>query len=368
MMSVRAITRRHIVCLTVGLAAMLPVGQIQAQGAPESAVPVRVAQVRQEAVKRRLPLSGRIHSRHDASLALTLAGELQWVLEPGSYVQAGDVIAMLDQEPILLRKRELEHMAEQEQVNVRYLDKELARLHQLQKDNNASQRQVDEGESNRDMSRLEIRTLEARIGQVEDELRRSRLVAPYAGIIAERHKRGGEYARPGDEIVRLVGLQSLELRFQVPVVYVGRVSPGDTVEFTAQGGQLMGTVPRAYRAIVRTVIPAADSSSQTVEVRADLDTSAGVAVVAGQLTNVSVQIASADASLQVPRDAIVLRSEGNYVFRINGDNRAHRVRVEVGEGSSDWVSVTGDLSADDWVAIRGVERLQDGQAVSRRES
>ena len=364
----RAIIRQGITALILGLAAAMPVPQGLAQQDSGAAVPVRVAKVRQEAVKRVLPLSGRIHSRHDVSLALTLAGELQWVLEPGSFVQAGDVIALLDQEPILLRKRELEHMAEQEQVNARYLDKELVRLRRLQKDNNASQRQVDEGESNRDMSRLEIRTLEARIGQVEDELRRSRLVAPYAGVIAERHKRGGEYARPGDVIVRLVGLQSLELRFQVPVVYVGRVAAGDTVEFTAQGGQLLGAVDRTYRATVRTVIPAADASSQTVEVRADVDDSPGVAVVAGQLTNVSVQIASADASLQVPRDAIVLRSEGNYVFRINGDNRAHRVKVEVGEGSSEWVSVTGDLSADDWVAIRGVERLQDGQAVSRRES
>jgi multidrug efflux pump subunit AcrA (membrane-fusion protein) len=83
---------------------------------------------------------------------------------------------------------------------------------------------------------------------------------------------------------------------------------------------------------------------------------------------VSVQIASRHASVQIPRDAIVLREEGGYVFRINGDNTAHKVMVEVGEGSREWVSVSGNLNAGDWVAVRGVERLQDGQTVSRQGS
>ncbi len=72
--------------------------------------------------------------------------------------------------------------------------------------------------------------------------------------------------------------------------------------------------------------------------------------------------------MQIPRDAIVLRAEGHYVFRISGENKAQKVMVEVGEGSRDWVSVQGELNEGDWVAIRGVERLQDGQQVSRAES
>lgn len=351
----------------VALAATGMVAGAGAQG-PDTPVPVRVEQVREQPVQRDLPLSGRIFSRHDADLSLTMAGELAWVLEPGVQVKKGQLIAQLDQQPILLRKQELEHHAQRERVNTDYLEKELTRLRRLKEDNNASERLVDEGESRRDISRLEVRSLQARIEQVDDELRRSQVVAPFDGVIAERDKQGGEYARPGDVIVRLVDLAALELRFQMPVVYLSRISVGETVSFTAQGGQLLGESPVHYEATVRTVIPAADINSQTFEVRADLLSPANENMIAGQLANVAVQIAANRSSLQIPRDAIVLRAEGGYVFRINGDNTAHKVMVEVGEGSREWVSVTGDLNAGDWVAVRGVERLQDGQTVSRQGS
>ncbi|WP_162846065.1 efflux RND transporter periplasmic adaptor subunit [Seongchinamella sediminis] len=351
---------RYLALITV----LLGPGSL-AQPAP-GPVPVRVEQVREQAIQRSLPLTGRIYSRHDAALGLTVPGELDWVLEPGTRVVTGQVIAQLDQRPIVLRRQELVHQVEREKVTTEYLNKELARLRRLQADNNASQRLVDESETNRDVSLLQTQSLQARIEQLDDELRRSQLVAPYAGVIAERHKRGGEYARIGDVIARLVDLNNLELRFQVPVVYLSRIEEGDSVRFMPQGGQLLGEKPPQYEALVRAIIPAADINSQTFEVRADLSEQAAASMVAGQLVNVSVEISGNTPVLQIPRDAIVLRSEGGYVFRIDEDDRAGQVWVEVGEGADDWVSVSGALKAGDWVAIRGVERLQDGQTVQRQ--
>ena len=333
---------------------------------PQGPVPVRVEQVREHVIERSLPLSGRIFSRHDAALSLTVAGELDWVLEPGTRVAKGQVIAQLDQRPILLRKQELQLHVEREKVNTGYLNKELARLRRLQADNNASERLVDESETNRDISILQARSLQARIDQLDDEIRRSQLVAPFAGVIAQRHKRGGEYAQTGDVVARLVDLNTLELRFQMPVVYLSRIEQGDIVQFMPQGGQLLGEKPQQYQAVVRTVIPAADANSQSFEVRADLSDQAANEMIAGQLANVSVEISSNKPVLQIPRDAIVLRTEGGYVFRIDEDDSARQVWVEVGEGASDWVSVSGELRAGDWVAIRGVERLQEGQTVTRQ--
>ena len=336
--------------------------------AQDTAVLVQVEKVRETPIERTLPLSGRIFSRNDASMSLTVAGELEWVLEPGTHVAAGEVIARLDQKPILLRKAELEYMTERERVNAVYLDKDLARLKSLQTDNNASERQVDEGESMRDMSRLIQRSVQAKIDQIDDELRRSHLVAPFAAVIAERSKRGGEYARVGEVIVRLVDLSTLELRFQMPVVYLGRIVAGDSVVFNAQSGQLSGARSADNEAIVRAVIPAANPNSQTFEVRANLDSTSLSEVIAGQLVHVAVPISGTKSTLQIPRDAIVLRAEGNYVFRISGDDKAQKIMVDVGEGSREWVSVKGDLKEGDSVAIRGVERLQDGQQVNRIES
>ena len=52
------------------------------------------------------------------------------------------------------------------------------------------------------------------------------------------------------------------------------------------------------------------------------------------------------------------------MFRINGENEAERVPVEIGVGSGELVAVEGSLTAGERVAIRGAETLTDGQAVT----
>ena len=66
----------------------------------------------------------------------------------------------------------------------------------------------------------------------------------------------------------------------------------------------------------------------------------------------------------MPRDAIVLRTAGAFVMRIDSDNKAPSVAVEVAEASGEKVSVRGDLNAGDRIAVRGAEALNDGERVT----
>jgi multidrug efflux pump subunit AcrA (membrane-fusion protein) len=58
----------------------------------------------------------------------------------------------------------------------------------------------------------------------------------------------------------------------------------------------------------------------------------------------------------------VLRHNGSFVFRINEDDTAEQVAVELGDSSGDLIAVRGSLQAGDRVAIRGAENLRDGMA------
>ena len=42
---------------------------------------------------------------------------------------------------------------------------------------------------------------------------------------------------------------------------------------------------------------------------------------------------------------------------------AHRVNVQIGQGSDDWIMVNGLIKAGDQIIVRGGERLEDGQLV-----
>jgi hypothetical protein len=114
---------------------------------------------------------------------------------------------------------------------------------------------------------------------------------------------------------------------------------------------------------IRALVPTGDVRSQTFEAHIDLPASAGNSWTVGQLVSVAVPIRPRASTIAVPRDALVLRHNGSFVFRISDENIAERIAVEVGDSAGDLVAVTGPINAGDRVAIRGAENLQEGVKV-----
>jgi multidrug efflux pump subunit AcrA (membrane-fusion protein) len=59
----------------------------------------------------------------------------------------------------------------------------------------------------------------------------------------------------------------------------------------------------------------------------------------------------------------VLRHNGAFVFRINEDNNAEQVTIDIGDSEGNMIAVSGSLREGDRVAIRGAENLRDGSNV-----
>jgi len=78
---------------------------------------------------------------------------------------------------------------------------------------------------------------------------------------------------------------------------------------------------------------------------------------------VAVAYGESKEVLAVPRDALVLRRGGASIFRINGENQAEQIPVEIGIGAEGLIQVIGNVQAGDNIVIRGAERLNPGQAV-----
>jgi IMP cyclohydrolase len=83
----------------------------------------------------------------------------------------------------------------------------------------------------------------------------------------------------------------------------------------------------------------------------------------GQLVSVAIPISVGQSTLTVPRDALVLRQSGQYVYRINAENIAERISVDIGDTEGELIAVTGALQEGDAVVIRGAESLSDGAPV-----
>lgn len=316
-------------------------------------MPVVVA----EAVKQRLAptawFSGTVISRNDARLSAELDGRLLWVAEVGDRVKQGEPVARIDDTMIRQSLVESEADTAREYARLVYLAKEVKRLRRLVKHNSAAQSNLDQAISEQDVSRSQIAAYQARVRRSQEQLQRTEIRAPFAGVVTERLMRPGEWAEGGDPVVRLVDSQTLEVQARVPSRVLAHVNIGSYLKLTASPAQTEGKV--------RTIVPVGDDLSRLYELRVELDDNTHWS--AGKLLRVAVPTAAPRPVLAVPRDALVIRREGTVVFKIDEDNTAARVAVTTGIADGPSIEVSGDIKPGDRIVTRGGERLRPGQKV-----
>lgn len=320
--------------------------------AQNGSVPVVVSIAAQRLLAPVTPYPGTVISRNHARLAAEVEGRLEWVADVGSVVRKDDTVARLDD--VLLEQSLLadEAAVTREQARLAYQIAEVERLTSLVRRKNVPQSELDEAIANRSMTQAEIAAGEARVALTRERLARTRIRAPFDGVITERLLRGGEWAESGDPIVRLVDTSSLEVQTWVPVNALKYVHEGSTLALTGNPRSAVGTV--------RTIVPVGDNRSRLYELRLTFEDGHWPV---GSDVRVAVPTAEARKVLAIPRDALVLRREGTSVYRIDAEGLAERVSVNPGIAVGELIEVDG-IQSGDRVVIRGGERLRPGQSVT----
>lgn len=324
-----------------------------AEGPPPS--PIKVDQVSTMNLSATTDLMATIHSRSHIQVTAGVSGRLDWLAEPGSIVKQGDVLVKMDLLPLKLRKLEQQAQFKRAHINARYLENELARLKKLKLTDSASQYQLDQNQSQYDLALTDIEIADLKLQQINDQISRATVTSPFDGVITERMIRAGSDVNRSDALLKILDTENLEVRLFVPVKYLAFVKKGLGLNISAHG--------QLTNAKITSLIPSADPKSQTFEVRINIPAHLNGTWAAGQLVKVTVPIQASKNSLTVHRDALILRQDGTYVVKIDTENRVHRLPVTVGSGSFERVTIQGELNHGDSVAIRGAERLAEGQEV-----
>jgi RND family efflux transporter MFP subunit len=288
-------------------------------------------------------------------LTAGVAGQLTMVAEPGTMVQAGQTIASIDRETLLLQRAEQEVLLERAEINIRQLNSQLQRQVELQGGNLVSEFDLEQTEANRDLAVADAKLIKVRIRQIDDQIRRADVRAPFSGVVTTRLRRAGEDVSRGEILGAMTDIRNMEVRAFVPLKHLPRTVVGDSIDVFATNTQFAGSI--------RSLVPTGDIRSQTFEARIDLPAEASDSWTVGQLVSVGIPIRSGRQSLAIPRDALILRQDGSYVFRINEENKAERIAVDIGDSAGDLIAVSGLLAEGDRVAVRGAENLREGAEV-----
>jgi RND family efflux transporter MFP subunit len=313
---------------------------------------VSIESVKKEQVKPSIWLPANVISRKNAPISAEQTGQLLWIEDVGSQVKKDQLLAQIDDRHLKLQLAGQQAQVKQHQADVDYLTGQKARFLKLREKNNSAVSELERVNKDLTIAINEVVALNISVEQTLLALEKTTIKAPFAGNISQRFAHVGELISIGRPLVQLIDTKNLDIKIAAPISIAPFLQRGSKV--MVKWNQTLLELP------VRTWSQAGDQASRTFDVRLAAD---DIALLAGTAVTVSLPKQAPKEAILVPRDALMLRENETYVLTIDDEKQAKKVSVLIGQGVNSWVSVTGALSINDIVVVRGGERLQDGEKV-----
>jgi len=283
-------------------------------------------------------------------------GRVERVLvEPGDWVAAGQVLAVIDRSVQVQQAAALEAQIGVAQADARLAQANLDRALKLVDRGFISKADVDRLSANRDAASARVRVAQAQLSETRARNSRLNVVAPAAGLVLDRQVEPAQVVSSGSGVLfRVAKGGEMELKaelteeslLQIATGVRATVTPvGSTKAFAGEVWQISPVIdPQNRQGIARIALPYAP------ELRPG-----GFAE--------AVITAGATVAPKLPESAILADDKGSYVYIVDKDNRIARRNVKTGAISADSIAVIEGLNGSEKVVLRAGAFLSPGEKV-----
>ena len=308
-------------------------------------------------------VTGAVEAIDDAVLSAQSAGTVTSLAPLGRTVSAGQTVAQLD--PFITRSTVDQAKAGVEAAEAQFelAEDNMTRNTPLYKDSVISAIEYENVRAQFNRAKADLARARAVMSQAEEQLRQTRVAAPFSGTVEEHFVEIGEQVLPGRQVARIINTSRVKVIAGVPERYAAdiRVGTPAQVDFSAYRGQ-----PVTSR--VSFVGNAINPDNRTFPVEILLENGSSV-FKPEMVAQVLVTREKIEDALVVPRSAIVRDEDGNSVFvvRKDGDRTfAEKRSVVLGAAHGGQVVIT-NLQPGDEVVVLGQSNLTPGDAVQIME-
>lgn len=275
------------------------------------------------------------------------AGEVRNLLfQSGERVEQDTPLLRLDDEDEVLA-------VELSEVRLQEARQQLARYERAAPSGAVSASEVD-------TARTEVEAAKIELSRAELALRKRTVKAPFSGILGIPQVDPGDRVTESTAIATLDDRSSLLVSFEVPEAFAYGIEVGQEIEAItwARPGE-------AFSGEVDSTAARIDPVTRTLTVRARLPNPQD-RLRSGMSFVIRVPIGG-NRLPSVPSVSVQWQREGAYVWRIDEENRAEKVSIDVRKRSDTWVLVEGDISEGDRIVVEGVQRMRPGISVELRD-
>jgi RND family efflux transporter MFP subunit len=314
--------------------------------------------VEAQALERTLPLTGSLSPLIEATLKAKVAGELVAVsAREGETVKAGQVLARIDQTEVRARVAAREADVQAARAQLVWAEKNRGTQQALLDKKFISQNAFDNVQSNYDVAVAKLRAAEADLTMAKKSLGDSVLVAPFTGVVAQRHAQPGERIALDAKIISVMDLSRLELEAAVPAAEIGKVRVGQKVKF-----QIDGFGARPFDGRIERINPGTTSGSRSISVYAVIDNPERV-LRGGMFAQGAASLERIEGGLLIPLSAVREEAGQAYVYAL-GEGTVRRKAVKVGMAdSAGRAQILEGLVSGERIVRSNLGALREGAAV-----
>jgi membrane fusion protein (multidrug efflux system) len=313
-------------------------------GGPSSSAPMSVdATVLQPGtIAERLRTTGTLRADEAVALTPEAAGKITDIrFEEGARVQKGQLLVQINDAELQAERRRIEH-------ELALAADRAERQKRLLEEGGVSQEEYDATVN-------EVEVLKAERQLVEARIEKTKVHAPFTGVVGLRSVSEGAYVTPETQITTLNRLDPLKIDFSVPEKYASRVRAGQSISFQVRG------VDRALTGQVYATEVAVADETRTLQLRARTDNPDRV-LRPGMFADVEVTLGTIDDAITVPAFAVTPTLDGQRVFVVENGTAQPR-NITLGIRTDSTVQVTDGLALGDTVITSGIQELRAGLPV-----
>jgi membrane fusion protein (multidrug efflux system) len=254
----------------------------------------------------------------------------------GSYVSKGSVLFKLDDADLVarLRRQEIE-----EKLTKSKRDREKALIDK----GLTTEASFEELENN-------VEKIAADIAITKVDISKTRILAPFSGIIGLRNVSIGSYVDPNVILAVVQDISKLKVDFSIPEKYIASFSKGQKLLFTAEG------ITGDFEAEVYAFEPKVENNTRSLVLRA-LTANPSRKLMPGNFANVTLKLLDISDAIMIPTQALIPQLKGQSVF-VYRNGVAKSIDVETGLRTEEFIQITSGLYTGDTVITTNMLRLK----------
>jgi membrane fusion protein (multidrug efflux system) len=200
--------------------------------------------------------------------------------EAGAHVRAGDMLAQLDDrqltanlEATRAKTRSIEADLRNWEAEAKVMQADYERAQKMWDAQILTKEQLEHAKFKAESETWDVRRVrelltDARQSErsLELELDKTKIRAPFSGVVARRYVRQGQQVAKGDRLFWVTAEGPLRMRFTLPEKFIGRVHKGEELPL------MTPDLPdQKYKVRVVEVSPVVDPASSTIEVTVEIE-------------------------------------------------------------------------------------------------